>query len=177
MKSRVWLLVIAVLLAGGCVLFGCRLAVGVLLGFPAPVQDPLDRRSLLRHFDLPSGLELVEYERYPKAAGFGQREGLNIRAVYQLSEDEAEEFPRGFVENGWLPLPVPAEIRRKVQAYVAPGTLELSAGLFFCRTAGDDVLHARETRPCAEVEWPKDAIFGALDAGTNRLHLQVGSGY
>jgi hypothetical protein len=153
------------------------LVVTSLFGYPRPIQDRLDQRAMLRHFDLPTGLRLVEYEGYPAVVGFGQREGLNLRAVFQLTERQAENLERRLVQDGWLPLPVPAETRRKLQGYVDPSTLALSAGLYQCRTAGNDVLRARETRPCAEADWLNDAIFGVFDADTHRLHLQVGSGY
>lgn len=164
------------LVAGGCLLCAGLFATS-LFGFPQPIQDYLDQHSMLQHFDLPSGLQLIEYDRYPAVAGFGQREGLNIRAVYQLSDEQADEIERRHVKNGWSHLPVSAETRHKIQPYVDPSPLELSTGMYFCRTAGDNVLHARQTYPCGAVERLNDVIFGAFDTETNRLYLQVGSGY
>ena len=177
MKRWLWLLVAGLFLAGVCLLCIGGLMVVGLFGHPYPTQDRLDQRSLRRHFDLPSDLRLVEYDGYPAEVGFGQREGLNIRAVYQLSEKQAGSFSRQSVEKGWSPLPIPADIRDRIRRYVAPGPLELSSGLYLCRTAGHNVLHAWVTRPCAAVEMPNDVILGVLDADTNRLHLQVSSGY
>ena len=121
---------------------------GVVVSDGPVVRDRLDRRLLRRHFDLPSGLRLAKYDGYPAIVGLGQREGLHIRAVYQVPERKAGAFERHLDENGWLPLPVPAEIQDKVCPYVADGTLAPSSGWYLCRTAGNDVLHARETRPC-----------------------------
>jgi hypothetical protein len=173
-----WLLVGAGLLFAGLCLpcVGGLMIIG-LLGQPYSIQDQLDQRALRRHFDLPSGLELVEYDGYPAEVGFGQREGLDIRAVYQLSDGEAEKLGRRFAEKGWSPLPIPADIQLRVRRYVAPDPLELTSGLYLCRTAGHNVLHAWITRPCAMVERQNDVILGVFDAETNRLHLQVSSGY
>jgi len=180
MKRWKWLLLVGLvsLLAGGSLLcLGGALVAGLFGIYPQPIRDRLERRLLGRHFDLPSGLRLVEYDGYPAMVGFGQREGLHIRAVYRVPERKVEAFERRLDENGWLPLPVPAEIQDKVRPYVDGDTLALSSGLYLCRTAGNDVLHARETRPCAEVERLGDAILGVYDRGARRLTLQVGSGY
>lgn len=177
MKRWMWLLLAIFFLAGGSLLcLGGSIAVS-LFGYPQTIQDRLDQRSLRRQFDLPSGLRLIEYDGYPAVVGFGQREGLNIQAVYQLGENQVEEFNQYLVNNGWLPLPVSIEIRDKIKPYVTPDSTELSSGLYLCRAAGHNVLHARETRPYAEVDWLNDVIFGAFDANTKRLYLQVGSGY
>jgi hypothetical protein len=167
-----WLAVVS-LLAGGSLL-----CLGGLFGYyPQPIRDRLDRRALRRHFDLPSGLRLIGYDGYPPMVGLGQREGLHIRSVYQVREKQEEAFIGRLVESGWSPLPIPGEIREKIRPYVAPDLLALSSGLYLCRTAGNDVLRARETRPCAEVAWPNDAIVGVYDRDTHRLYLHVGSGY
>ena len=177
MRRWLWLLVAVLLFAGVCLpCVGGGLVVG-LFGHPYPIQDRLDQRALRRHFDLPSGLELVEYDGYPSEVGFGQREGLNIRAVYQLSDKEAGKFGRRFAERGWSPLPIPADIQQRIRRYAAPGPIELASGLYVCRTAGHNVLHAWITRPCAAVERQNDVILGVFDPDTNRLYLQVASGY
>ena len=176
MKRWVWLVGGLGLMAAWCLVCLACLG-GSLFGFPRPLQDYLDRRSMRQHFDLPAGLRLLEYEGYPAMVGLGQREGLNLRAVYQLPAHQAEDFEREAAEKGWSPLPVQAATRAKIRFWVAPDTLALDSGWYLCRTAGNDVLRARETRPCAAVDWPNDVIFGAYDAGTRRLHLQIGSGY
>jgi hypothetical protein len=166
------------LFAGGGLLCLGGLMVGVLFGYyPQPIRGGLDRRLLRRHFDLPSGLRLVAYDGYPPMVGFGQREGLNIRAVYRVPERKAEVFKRRLNGDGWLPLPMPAELQDKIRPYVTDDTLALASGLYLCRTAGNDVLHARETHPCTEVARLSDVIFGAFDSDAHLLYLQVGSGY
>jgi hypothetical protein len=65
----------------------------------------------------------------------------------------------------------------KIRPYVDGEALAVSSGWYLCRTAGNDVLHARKTRPYAEVERLGDAIVGIYDRDTRRLTLQVGSGY
>ena len=55
--------------------------------------------------------------------------------------------------------------------------LVVSSGLYLCRTAGNDVLHARKTRPYWEVGRLGDAILGVYDREARRLTLEVGSGY
>ena len=177
MKRWLWLLVAGLLFAGVCLVGIGGLVVVGMFGYPYPSQDQLDQRSLRRHFDLPSGLELVEYDGYPAEVGFGQREALRIRAVYQLSEKQAGAFSHRSAEKWWLPLPIPADVRDRIRRYVAPGPLELSSGLYLCRTAGHNVLHAWITRPCAVVERQNDVILGVFDPDTNRLYLQVGAGY
>jgi hypothetical protein len=177
-KGLLLLVGVAALSTGGSLLcVGGALAAGLFGIYPQPIRDALDRRLLLRHFDLPAGLRLVEYDGYPAMVGLGQREGLHIRAVYRMPERRAEAFEGHFLDRGWLPLPMPAETRDRIRPYVEGETLALSSGWYLCRTAGNDVLHARKIRPCAEVDRLGDAILGVYDRGSRRLTLQVGSGY
>ena len=156
---------------------GGALAAGLFGYYPPPIRNRLDQRLLRRHFDLPSGLRLVEYDGYPAMVGLGQREGLHIRAVYRVPERKVEAFERHLDEHGWLLLPMPIEIQDKVRPYVDGEALAVSSGWYLCRTAGNDVLYARQTRPRAEVERLGDAIVGVYDRDTRRLTVQVGSGY
>jgi len=55
----------------------------VLLGCESTVVQ--NQRDLQRHFGLSPETPLLESDGYPAAVGFGQREGLQIEAVYQLS--------------------------------------------------------------------------------------------
>jgi hypothetical protein len=165
------------LVVGSSLCLGGLLFLGLFGYYPQPIRDRLDRRAMLRHFDLPAGLRLVEYDGFPPMVGLGQREGLHIRAVYQVPEKETEAFRHRLDENGWSPLPLPTETGAKIRPHVTADVLELSPGLYLCRTAGNDVLRARDTRPCSEVARLSDVIFGAFDPDSNRLYLQVSSGY
>jgi hypothetical protein len=55
--------------------------------------------------------------------------------------------------------------------------LDLQNGLFFCKTAGDNVLHAKVTRPCSQVDYLQDVILGIFDPVQDKLYLVIRSGY
>jgi hypothetical protein len=55
--------------------------------------------------------------------------------------------------------------------------LDAKNGYYFCRTAGNDVLKAKETKPCDEVDNPNDIIFAILDTDNKELSVIVTSGY
>lgn len=141
------------------------------------VQDRRDRAALRRLFDLPSSYELVSYDGYPSMVGFGQREGLEISAQYELSSEQFEEFLRDASDRGWEPLPIPEIIDSRILYQGLPVPMDLLDGLYYCHTAGDNVLHAKATHACIDVNVLSDIILGILDASTRRLYVVVRAGY
>lgn len=153
--------------------------------YPQPdqaAQDQMDQQALVRIFDIPSDLELVSYDGYPPQVGFGQREGLDISAVYQLDDVQEEEFIRQATAAGWQTLPVPKDVRSRIEMFEA-GEIEVKvpwqvqAGLFSCRTAGNNVMYAEETSPCSAVDELDDIVIGVLDTDSNRLFVAVRAAY
>jgi hypothetical protein len=140
-------------------------------------QDDMDREQLRRHFGIPPGVQMIEYHGYPARVGFGQREGLQVSAKYRFTEGELAGWLPQARADGWQPLPIPAEIRQKIHYKGLRVDLDAAEGLYVCRTAGDNVLHARKTRPCAETQRMNDIIIGTLDPGTRQLSVTVRSSY
>jgi len=140
-------------------------------------QDDMDKAQLLRHFNIPPGTQLIEYNGYPARVGFGQREGLQVSATYRFTEGELAAWLPQARANGWQPLPIPSEIREKIPYKGLKVDLDAAQGVYLCRTAGDDVLHAKNTRPCGEVQRMNDIIVGTLDPVSCQLHVTVRSGY
>lgn len=158
----------------------CRLTILVAAAFVLAAcqsQDDMDKAQLRRHFGIPPGAEILEYHGYPARVGFGQREGLQVSATWRLTETElAAWLPRAGAD-GWQPLPIPAAIRQKVPYKGLKVDLDAAEGLYLCRTAGDNVLHATKTRPCSEAQRMNDIIIGILDPGTRRISATVRSSY
>lgn len=144
---------------------------------PQAIQDQLDRRALREQFNVPAGYALVSYDGFPSMVGFGQREGLEISAVYQLDREQLEDFLQDAPIAGWEPLPIPRDIRAKILYQGVNVPLDLQNGLFICRTAGDNVLHAKVTRHCSEVDYLPDVILGIFDPAQDKLYLVIRSGY
>jgi hypothetical protein len=152
--------------------------VTVLRGNPLQaVQDWSDRYELRRHFKIPMGYELISYAGYPGMAGFGQREGLEISAVYRLTDHQVTKFVSDSKSDGWESLPIPWEVRSKISFREMAVPLEAHTGIYVCRTAGDEVLRARDTKPCSCVDRLNDVIIGVLDTTSNTLYLTIRSGY
>jgi hypothetical protein len=140
-------------------------------------QDDMDKAQLLRHFDIPPGTQIIEYHGYPDRVGFGQREGLQVSATYRFTESELAAWLPQARSNGWQPLPIPPEIRQKIPYKGLKVDIDAAQGLYLCRTAGDNVLHAKKTRSCAEVQRMNDIIIGTLDPVSRQLRVTVRSSY
>jgi hypothetical protein len=157
----------------------CRrvLILAVLLLCACQAQDERDRGQLLRHFTIPPSVQIIEYHGYPARVGFGQREGLEVSATYRFTEAELAAWLPQARADGWQPLPIPAETRSKIPYRGLKVDLDRTVGLYICRTAGDNVLHATRTRPCAEAQRMNDIIIGILDPGTREVSVAVRSSY
>jgi hypothetical protein len=139
--------------------------------------DDRDREQLLRHFGIPPDIQVIEYHGYPARVGFGQREGLQVSATYRFTEGQLAAWLPQARSSGWQPLPIPAETRRKILYKGLKVDLDAASGFYVCRTAGDNVLYAGKTRPCAEVQRMNDIIIGILDPDTRQLSVTVRSSY
>jgi hypothetical protein len=140
-------------------------------------QDDMDKTQLLRHFNIPPGAQLIEYNGYPARVGFGQREGHQVSATYRFTEGELAAWLTQARSNGWQPLPIPSEIREKIPYKGLKVDIDAAQGLYLCRTAGDNVLHAKKTRSCGEVQRMNDIIIGTLDPVSRQLRVTVCSSY
>ncbi len=140
-------------------------------------QDDMDREQLRRHFGLPPGVQIIEYHGYPARVGFGQREGLQVSATYRFTEGQLAAWLPQARSNGWQPLPIPAETRRKILYKGLKVDLDAARGFYVCRTAGDNVLYASKTKPCAEAQRMNDIIIGILDPDSRQLSVTVRSSY
>jgi hypothetical protein len=136
----------------------------------------MDERALRRRFGVPSSFERIVYRGYPSMVGFGQREGLDISAAYRLTDRQESTFLAA-TSDGWAALPIPDDVRSRILFRGLPVPLEAQNGLFLCRTAGDDVLHANHTQPCGQVRDLHDVILGVLDTDRHELHVVIRAGY
>jgi hypothetical protein len=171
--------------------------------FGCESQDAMDKREVRRHFNLSEETTLLEYDGYPEMVGFGQREGLRIKAVFQLSDTQVENIVKEGDRDGWRKLPIPPEVLAKLPFHNAKNEIPVAAksGYFLCKTAGSNVLTAGEnqtslcenhpgTLQCSEpipLEEAKksnkcqyrfgDQILGVLDLRDNKLYTSIGSIY
>lgn len=109
--------------------------------------------------------------------GFGQREGLEISATYTLNVAQANGFMESAGLNGWKPMPIPQAVRVKIRFQGMKIPLDLGDGLYTCRTAGDNVLYAKQTLACSDVETLHNIILGVFDPAEAKMVLVVRSGY
>ena len=164
-----WIGQLAALFVSGLLLGGC--------GLPQYLQDTMDQAELRRLFGLPRGARVLSYAGYPSMVGFGQREGLSLDAAFELTDDEGQTFLAQAAEGGWQPLPMSDALFAHIPFQGLSVPLDQSNGLYLCRTAGNEVLHARETKGCVEVARINDLILGIFDATTNSVWVTVRSGY
>ena len=141
------------------------------------ITDESDKEALKRHFEIPDDAEMIAYNGSPPMSGFGQREGLTISARYSLNVDDMNRWIKKMKRKGLIKLPIEPECRRKLWFKDKLILLETQTGYYYCRTAGNDVLNATETKSCEEVNYLKDIIFALLDTEKNELSVIIKSGY
>lgn len=140
-------------------------------------QDRLDQAALRRLFVLPRGAAVVEFDGYPSRVGFGQREGLSLSAAYRLDAGQAQAFLESAEGSGWEPLPIAAGLLDRIPFQQLEVPKNLTDGFYLCRTAGDNVLYAEETRSCAETLDFHDLILGVYDRRAQQVWVTVRSAY
>lgn len=141
------------------------------------LTDRSDKSALEKHFEIPENAEMIAYDGFPTTVGFGQREGLNISAKYLLSDEDMNEWIRIMQTKGLKKLPIEDKYKSKLWFKDKLIPMETKTGYYYCRTAGNDVLNTKETKPCAEVDSLNDIIFAILDIEKNDLSVIITSGY
>lgn len=141
------------------------------------VTDSSDKEALKRHFEIPDDAVMIAYDGFPPMAGFGQREGLNISAKYKLNDEDMNNWINNLQSKGLKQLPIETECRSKLWFKDELIPMDTETGYYYCRTAGNDVLNATETKPCEKVENLNDIIFALLDIEMKELSVIVISGY
>jgi len=138
---------------------------------------PSDEEVLRRTFAVPRIARLVSIETHPKIAGTFGREGLTIDAVFAFGPDELAAY-RVRLENDptWRPLPPPADLLGRLPAGMRPA-LDAERGVWACRTAGDDLMHARKSDCLARAGKLNDAMFALLDLDRRTLRVHVKTAY
>ena len=140
-------------------------------------QDMSDKSALRRQCRVPACAKLVEYKGYPAMVGFGQREGLRLEGRFSLSGCYIASFEKDSRLDGWRELPIPPEILEKVKFQFSVVDMKCKSGLYRCVTAGDDILHAKKSKPVSEVETPIDVIVSVYDREKREICAAVASGY
>ena len=120
---------------------------------------------------------MIAYDGFPPMAGFGQREGLSISSKYKLNDEDMNSWIKNMQSKGLKKLPITTECNSKLWFKDNLIPMDTQTGYYFCRTAGNDVLNATETKPCDEVNNLNDIIFAILDVEKKELSVIVISGY
>lgn len=143
--------------------------------------DYCDKQALRKHFGLPSGVRMTEYQGFPAVGGTFQREGLRVTAAFLFTPRQAAEYRIGMQAAGWRKLPLPPDILKEAQhwpALVNHPQLKARNGWYLLKTAGDNVLYNRGARVCDSArELKGDLILGIFTLPDNRLYAVVESGY
>jgi len=141
------------------------------------ITDNSDKAALNERFEIPDDAEMIAYDRFSTMVGFGQREGLTISAKYLLNDEDMNEWINNMQTKGLKKLPLESECKSKLWFDDKLIPIETETGYYYCRTAGNDVLNATETKPCDEVENLNDIIFAILDIEKKELSVIITSGY
>lgn len=152
-----------------------------LLLLAAPLLAACERASdeevLRRTFAIPRAARLTAIETYPKTAGTFGREGLSIDALFTFGPDELDATRvRLEKDPTWRPLPPPADLLGRLPAGldIRPGA---ERGIWACRTAGDDLMHARKSDCLERPGRLNDAMFALLDFDRRTLRVRVKTDY
>jgi len=116
------------------------------------LTDRSDKSALEKHFEIPDDAEMIAYDGFPTMVGLGQREGLNISAKYLLNDEDMNDWIKNMRTKGLKNLPMEPDCKSKLWFKDKLVPLETKTGYYFCRTAGNDVLNATETKSCDEVD-------------------------
>ena len=141
------------------------------------LTDRSDKAALAEHFEVPDDAEMIAYDGFPTMVGFGQREGLTISAKYKLNDEDIKGWIQKVQYKGLKKLPIEENCRSKIWFKDKLVPLDTKNGFYFCRTAGNDVLKAKITKPCDEVDNPNDIILAILDTEKRELSVIITSGY
>lgn len=160
-----------------CIAFSALTASRSACGGPQEARDRADLERIREIFGIPEDFELVSYDGYPSSVGFGQREGLELSAVFQLTDGQAVGFVEDGLTAGWRELPVPEGVIASIPFRGIPVPVDAVQGVYICLTAGDDVLYSEGARPVEEGDRINDLILGVLDTTENRLYVMVRSAY
>lgn len=150
------------------------------------LTDREDLVALRRQCRIPDYAVLKEFHGFT-GGGLGQREGLSLRAVFEVRESDAARFRADASREGWEKAPVPPSLRTALPRLDDDQALA-AEGLFRCRTAGNDVLLATETNACTEDHYTEfaspnpsrrlsDAILTVYDEKNRTLTAWVRSTY
>lgn len=137
-----------------------------------------DISILRREFDVPNDARVLYYNALPKTGLIPwPREALDIELILQFDSQDFENYLRAAeAAGGWQQLPIPdgffPERSPKFDLTVRP-----KAGLFQCRTAGDDIMHAKKTVRVNLGESINDLMLGILDFKQQQLIVKVRTGY
>lgn len=175
-------------------LIGCQLS--------QSSTDRKDQAALVKQCQIPEYAVLEQYHGFPASNGFGQREGLRLSAKFRIPAEQSAAFEREASEEAseWAPLPIPSEILQRIPFKLSIVNLTTKKGFYRCRTAGDNVLYARETSTCAtprqyvkdqsepprwrlkevplsSVESYSDLIISVYDKDSKSISAAIVSGY
>jgi len=157
--------------------------VGLCLAFSAVVvvaggcARPSDEEVLRRTFAIPQAAKLLSLEATPKRADRPGREGLRIDAVFGFGPDELAAYRvRLEKDPSWRPLPPVEEVLRRLPAS-GPLPLDAKSGVWTCRTAGNDLMHARKSDCMNRPGNLADFMLAVLDADRRVLRVRVKTTY
>jgi len=156
---------------------GRRLLTVLLAAAAFGCERPSDEEVLRRTFAVPRVARLLSLEASPKTPGTFGREGLSIDAVFGFGPDELAAYRvRLEKDPTWRPLPPPAELLLRLpKAPKLP--LDARDGVWACRTAGDDLMHARKSDCLDRPGDLNDFMFAVLDTDRRTLRVAVHTAY
>jgi hypothetical protein len=184
-----------------CIVFAMQIT--LLLGCGSSTMT--DQQQLRKHFKIASNTEMLEFSASPPNNGW-QREGLKVQAIFQLSKKEMDAIIKEGHKSGWRNLPIPDRTIVKLPFTNSVDQVKINIpfnteGMFLCKTVGDNVLYASESKTalcenqagtlhCTEAMSLEEAersskckrrfgdqILEILEFNTQKLYVFIGSTY
>jgi hypothetical protein len=164
------------------------------------MADRSDREALRTQAGVPPFAELVTFKGDPFTVG--PREALNLSATFAIPGSRVQDFEAamGAKDSQWQPLPIPPGVKKRISFRFAGLTMESPRGFFRCRTAGDNVLYAKDTASClnprawvmlrkdppsweikevplSSIDLYSDIILSVYDLDSKTISVGIASGY
>jgi hypothetical protein len=165
--------------------------IGVFLTLSACTSSAnIDEIFIKGHFRIPDGTKLLYRISTPESAGLFGRENLLVKAEYQFTDAQYDEFiQRAQVKEGWQPLPIAELLYLHLKEVDRFGQVDFKGfdriknGFYVCETTSRAGIFSNDPKvPTAFFRFPpatpdKDFVLGVLDSDKKILYVILKQDY
>lgn len=133
-----------------------------------------------REFSLPPEANVSYFSSRPKEdeSGTFGREGLHIKAIYQLPTSALVRYETSIVQSSsWHRLPLSPKFRESFRLepkleniFGLSGNIVIKRGFYRCQTVGDQMLYSEVRKEVAAGKKVNDYILGIIDLDSGKLY-------